>query len=146
MTAYLVKRKDGSISITTLIEGNMADEVQKWTDSAEVESFEELDVSKIPTSRNYRDAWVHNGDAVGIDLEKAKKCHKKLIGVKSRERIEMDEYGERDTSKVKEEAAALDIDGASTIKELYEKWPASIDIRKGSKSTAHEKRLKVEKF
>lgn len=86
-------------------------------------------VDTLPPSRNWRNAWVLAGGEVEVDLARAKEVHKELIVKKSQERLERDVFGNQDFSTVKAEMETCGITEASTLDELYNAWPRSIDTR-----------------
>jgi hypothetical protein len=87
-----------------------------------------LDASEIPVNRTYRDAWAGLED-ISIDLEKAKEVQKKLMIVKAVERTPRDMFGQQDLTAVKAEIEAIDWAAVTTLNEVYNTWPASIDVR-----------------
>lgn len=99
------------------------------TPVCEKREYEIIDSVEIPQSRNYRDAWKSENGKINIDLEKAKAAHKALIGIKARERVPFDAFGNQDLSAVMDEAKALEIEKAKNLTELYNKWPDSINNR-----------------
>lgn len=91
--------------------------------------YDIVSVTDLPASRNYRDAWKKD---LSIDIDGAKEIQKKLMAKKALERIEPDMYGERDLAQVKQEIETLqaDLDAATTLTEVYNIFPASIERRK----------------
>lgn len=92
-------------------------------------SYRVGDPDDIPVSDNWRNAWRY-GPEVYIDLEQAKILHKKLMVAKARERITPDDFGRQDYSTVESEINIFDFASISTLTELYNTWPASIELRK----------------
>lgn len=134
MTYYAVKTLDNKVWITQILaETTIEKEIGKWPVfmKANLHSYREIDPEKdIPASRNYRDAWNDDGKRLNIDLQRAKECHRCNIIKKAEERTQSDIWGKKDMSVVDEELKALDFDSVSTLDELYNLWPASIDTRK----------------
>lgn len=91
-----------------------------------------LDASEIPVSRTYRNAWTGLED-IAIDLEKAKLVQKGLIIAKALERTPRDMFGQQDLTAVKAEIEAIDWTAITTLNEVYNTWPASIDVREGTR-------------
>lgn len=91
-----------------------------------------LDASEIPVSRTYRGAWT-GLEEVSIDLEKAKQIQKAAMIAKAVERTPRDMFGQQDLTAVKAEIEAIDWTGITTLNEVYNTWPASIDVRQGSR-------------
>lgn len=78
----LLKGKDGSVAIMTLVEGaDIEDAVSKFKDShpqgfyIDYFKFE----GKLPKTREFRDAWAHNGKQVVIDSAKASSIHLRRV-------------------------------------------------------------------
>lgn len=87
-----------------------------------------LDASEIPVSRTYRGAWT-GLEEVSIDLEKAKLVQKGLMIAKAIERTPLDMFGQQDLTAVKAEIEAIDWTAITTLNEVYNTWPASINVR-----------------
>lgn len=97
--------------------------------------FKIVNVSDLPESRNYRDAWTVD---LKIDLEKAKKQQKRLMIAKMWSRVPRDEFGDYDAetlAKTKQEIIELKpvIEKAKSIDEVYNTWAKSIDNRNGKR-------------
>ncbi len=90
-----------------------------------------VDVSALPASRNWRNAWTDANptETVDVDLEKAKEAHKALMVAKALQRIQPDAFGQRDVSQVKAEIDALPVDAVTSLQDLYNLWPESIEKR-----------------
>jgi len=147
MTLYLIKNTDSTCRIMRVLEGTVEGEIKKWfqpdTENGEtmddfslervgVAEYREIQESDLPQSKNYRNAWVDTGK-VDIDLERAKPLQRGLMIQKMYERIEPDEFGERDLSETIAEIKAIDVSKAKNIDELYNLWPASIERRSGDR-------------
>lgn len=91
-----------------------------------------VDASEIPVSRTYRDAWTGLED-VSIDLEKAKQVQKGLMIAKAIERTPRDMFGQQDLTAVKAEIEAIDWSSVTTLDQVYNTWPASINVRQGNR-------------
>lgn len=91
--------------------------------------------SKIPASKNYRNAWTDANptETVDVDLEKAKECQKALMVQKAHERVEADIMGNKDFSIVQAEIEAIDFTAIKDFDTLYNTFPASIDKRGGAR-------------
>lgn len=75
---YILKGKDGSVAIMTLVEGaDIVDAFSKFKDSHPDGNYNEYAEfnGKLPLSREFRDAWTHNGKGVVIDQAKASSIH-----------------------------------------------------------------------
>lgn len=96
-----------------------------------------VEVKSIPAvTRNYRNAWALDGDKVVIDLEKAKPLQKQWAAQKAVERCPKDLRGSpiaSELAKIDTEIEAIDWDAISTLDELYNTFPASIDMRNGDR-------------
>lgn len=91
-----------------------------------------LDASEIPVSRTYRGAWT-GLEEISIDLEKAKQIQKSLMIAKAVERAPRDMFGQQDLTAVKAEIEAIDWTAITTLNEVYNTWPASINVRQGTR-------------
>ena len=125
---YLVYIREGKVSVVV--------PSPKWEGTLEElaaavvpEGVEWQVVDAVPHSRNWRDAWALNGRAVEVDLDLAKAEHRKLIARKAKERVAKDVFGNQDFTLVEAEMETCGIDEASTLDELYNAWPKSIDTR-----------------
>lgn len=128
--------EDGSVAVITPSpkwEGTLEELAEK--DVPTGVEWRIADVSALPQSRNYRNAWTDTNptETVDVDLEKAKDCQRKLIIQKAYERAESNEFGEKDLSTVKAELAEIDFDAISDFDTLYNTFPASIDKRSGTR-------------
>ena len=91
-----------------------------------------VDSSEIPVSRTYRNAWT-GLDKVEVDLEKAKQVQKELMIAKAISRTPRDMFGGQDLTAVKAEIEAIDWTAVTTLNEVYNTWPASIENRHGTR-------------
>ena len=91
-----------------------------------------VDVDLIPTSRNYRMAWTDDNptDTVDVDLERAKDVQKQLMIQKAQERVGKDDFNQQDFTVVKAEIEAISLKSVTSLEDLYNTFPASIDNRK----------------
>lgn len=87
-----------------------------------------LDASEIPVSRTYRNAW-EGLEEVTINLEKAKAVQKGLMVSKAAERAPKDIFGQQNLEIVKQEIEAIEWASITTLDQLYNTWPASIEKR-----------------
>ena len=86
-------------------------------------------------------AWVQvalplvgsNGKIVGVDLEKAKEVQKTNIIKTASRVIPRDEFGQQDFTQVKAELDAINWEALTTLDEVYNTWPPSIDQRNGTR-------------
>ncbi len=72
MKKFVINMKDNSIGILTLIKGDILDSLKKWTNFEDISSYFEIDKSTLPTEREFRDAWTHDGQKFGHDFNKAR--------------------------------------------------------------------------
>lgn len=63
----VIKRADGSVSIMRVIFGSVEDAVNQWKEIHGAEYASHHEVDSIPGSREYRDAWVLDGNQIVID-------------------------------------------------------------------------------
>lgn len=78
----LLKAADGSIALMSLAEGADKEEaVRKFKESHPDENFGDYFEfqGELPLSREFRDAWIHNGKDVVVDNAKALLIHMKRI-------------------------------------------------------------------
>lgn len=94
--------------------------------------YKVVDVSEVPSSRTYRDAWEYSTD-FGINLEKAKEVQRKRIIAVASSRVPCDEFGQQDFTQVKAELAAINWEALTTLDEVYNTWPPSVDQRTGTR-------------
>lgn len=131
---YKVKMKDGSVRLVSLKseDADIEGEILKWSDANDVLEFDVFSKNDAPISKNYRNAWTYDFD---INLEKAKPIQKQLMIKKAHERIQADQWGNKDFSVVDAEITELEsaIDAAKDLTELYNIWPASIELREESR-------------
>jgi multidrug efflux pump subunit AcrB len=138
----IFKNADGSCGVII-----PAPEAMKGKDALTIEAIAAKDVpagkkhricttAELPQSRNYRNAWTDDNptQTVDIDLEKAKPIQRQLMIEKAMERTAKDEFGEQDLNTVKAEINAIDVNSATTLDELYNMWPASIERRQTPRS------------
>lgn len=92
-----------------------------------------VNVSALPTSRNWRNAWTDDQptETVDVDLAKARQVHKSLMYAKAGERVSA-----IDMPNVLVEIAALPVDDAASLQELFNMWPARIEKRNGQREYA----------
>lgn len=105
----LIKGKDGSVAIMSLVEGADKDEaVKKFKDShpeGNYGDYFEFE-GKLPLNREFRDAWTLNGSKIVIDEVKAKDIH--LGRVRHVRNLELDKLDKEqlrhisDATKLKE--------------------------------------------
>lgn len=91
------------------------------------------DDTEMPQSRNWRNAWRLKSGKIDIPLEDAKEAHKRLIVLKAIERVQPDEFGQKDFSKVKADVEAIDFDAIMDHETLYNTFPKSIEQRSGTR-------------
>lgn len=91
-----------------------------------------VDASEIPVSRTYRNAWTGLED-IAIDLEKAKQVQVSLMIAKAIERTPRDMFGQQDLTAVKAEIEAIDWPSVTTLNQVYNTWPVSINVRQGNR-------------
>ena len=83
MKVRIIQRKDGGISIVhPAPKSKREDETEEqWLDRVFAKAtpkraiFEDIDKSKVPLDRTFREAWTHNGRGIEIDMPKAKAIH-----------------------------------------------------------------------
>lgn len=89
---YLIKHKDGSVAILNLASNDykVSDEIAKWDPIYQdrVLSYCALKEEILPEDNYFRDAWIHEGDEIKIDLEKAKEIHRLTLRVLRRPKLE----------------------------------------------------------
>ena len=74
----VLKAKDGSVAIMTLVEGADKDEaIRKFKESHPDENYgQEFEFEgKLPLDREFRDAWVVSGNKITVDKMKATNIH-----------------------------------------------------------------------
>lgn len=124
----IFEKEDGGVGVITPSDQYELEEVIS-KDVPEGASFLVVESDDLPKSRNYRNAWKYK-NGVEIDIEIAKKEHKRLIKLKAKQRAPEDEVGQKDFTTIRAELSKLDIDGATTLNQLYNLWPKSINNRK----------------
>ena len=75
MATYLVKRKDGGVTILNTVDGVSPEAcIAKWHSSrqAEVVSYREAGQAGIPDDRTFRNAWCDVTDEPVVDIDMAK--------------------------------------------------------------------------
>ena len=137
MTKILkIKRSDGGVTIRQ-IKGDvdLKKEKQIFEERGRVKDnnwsvvgVEIINEEDIPKKRVYRDAWKHD---LEIDLPKAINCQKRVIIQKAQERMEKNDFGVQDFSKIEEEIVGLELEKVKDVETLYNKFPPSIDLRSG---------------
>jgi len=79
----ILKAKDGSIAVMSLVEGaDKKEAIKKFKEMHVEDMYEEqfeLKEDKLPKSREFRDAWTVNGSNIVVDSSKASLIHKKHI-------------------------------------------------------------------
>jgi hypothetical protein len=131
-----IERIDGGISFTNL--SHLTDpspEIEKLLNLTEHKTHWVSE--ELPTSFTYRNAWVNNSGAISIDLEKAKEIQKERAAFKALERVSKDLRGNpsaQELAAVDAEIEALDFSAAQTIDDVFNTWPASIDVRNGKRT------------
>lgn len=80
---YLIKKKDGSVSIMTTVSDDIdpSNEFLKWSQEAndEIESHRPMDDSEMPEDRYFRNAWMHKNDKLEVDMEKSRDIHRNVL-------------------------------------------------------------------
>lgn len=105
--------------------------------------FKVMDQSALPVDRNYMGAWVLSGEAVSVDLEKAKVIHQGgliaalLMNLKKIEQdiLEAEIMGkpidvaalEAKRTKLKSDVKLIDVSKANTLEELKAMWPSDLE-------------------
>lgn len=123
-------REDGGVSYIVPAPGYSVEQLLHLV--PEGAQWKILDASEIPENQTYRDAWT-GLENISVDLEKAKLIQKELMIVKAVERTPRDMFGQQDLTAVKAEIEAIDWAAITTLNELYNTWPASIDVRQGTR-------------
>lgn len=96
-------------------------------------AFRMVDVSALPTSRNWRNAWtdVNATETVDVDLEKAKIAHKLLMFNVCYTRLSRSEITDMpkntDVDALVEKVEALDFSAVKSLDALYNTWLAEYD-------------------
>ena len=79
MTSFIIKRKDGGISIGSMVEGTDLDaEIEKWNQSADSKSVYHQYEDRFPDDKDsyFHNAYDHTPErGVFVDMDKAKKLH-----------------------------------------------------------------------
>jgi pyruvate dehydrogenase complex dehydrogenase (E1) component len=88
MLKYILKMKDGSVGIMTLIEGTPEAAIAKMINKNDIVSFRE--VLEIPQDREFRNAWcdVTKEAKVDIDIKKAKDIKLKELREKRQPKLD----------------------------------------------------------
>ena len=113
---YAKQNKDGTVSI------NVTEKLEGFVSVLEIPTF----------SRNWRNAWVLEGDKVVIDLEKAKNLQRQLAIDIAPLRVSKDIRGSvnlEELAMVDKEIESINWGSAATLDELYNMWPKSIETR-----------------
>lgn len=88
MARYLIKMKDGSVTVLTTVEKpgrgellNCESCLKKWHPSnfSNVDSYRVLHEGELPADRYFRNAWCHQDDKFSIDMNKAREIHKNVL-------------------------------------------------------------------
>ena len=76
----ILKAKDGSIAVMTLVEGaDKKEAIRKFKEMHVEDMYEEhgeVEADKLPKSREFRDAWTVNRSRIAVDSAKALAIHK----------------------------------------------------------------------
>jgi len=79
----ILKAKDGSIAVMSLIEGaDKKEAIRKFKEMHVEDMYEEhceVEADKLPKSREFRDAWTVSGNNIVVDSSKALVIHKEHI-------------------------------------------------------------------
>ena len=89
MLKYILKRKDGSIAIMTLVEGTPEAAIAKLSYKDDIVSFRE--VLELPESREFRDAWVDVTKEAKVDIDMKKAKNIKLKELREKRQPKLDE-------------------------------------------------------
>jgi hypothetical protein len=92
MRIFLVTRPDG-VSLLRMVEAPEGDITNLV--AAELEKsphlmglpFTEIDEANIPQDKTFRDAWVAEGNKIGVDMEKAREVHLTRLRVRRDEKL-----------------------------------------------------------
>lgn len=85
----LIKGKDGSVAIMSLLEGvDVDDAVKKFKQSHPDLYGDYFEFNSGLPSREFRDAWIHKGKEIVIDSSKARNIH--LGRVRKARNLELD--------------------------------------------------------
>jgi hypothetical protein len=80
---HLIKYKDGHVGIMNTVSDdiNPSNEIKKWheDDIAKVESHCPISDEDIPKERYFRNAWMHEGDKIKINMDEAKNIHREKL-------------------------------------------------------------------
>lgn len=74
MTAYVIERGDGGVSIMHTT-GDVQTEISKWERASNTTAVSVRQAGALP-DRTFRNAWKVNGAAVEIDMAKARDIHR----------------------------------------------------------------------
>lgn len=132
MKKIIYTQEDGSVAVLT----KGINETRTLEELAEKDvpkgcSWRIIEEEQLPFSRQWRNAWTDEfeTETVDVDFEKAKDCHKLLIAQLAEYRVPVDVFGQKDYSTVSKELEDIDFDSITTLDELYNTWPASIETR-----------------
>jgi hypothetical protein len=131
MKSFIIKRKDGGVSIGNMIEGKDIDiEVRKWNESADSNSVYHQYEDRFPDDNDayFHDAYDHHPDkGVFIDIAKARILHlNKLRQLRGKKFIDLG-FPNRLNPQV--ENTILDDVIKLKLKELRD-FPQSLDLSK----------------
>src|SRR5262249_3313396 len=146
MKRILIERSDGGVSVMELIgEAAPEEEIAKWEESSPgmFVAWNEIDSAELPASREFRDAWVPDGDGgVMVDMTKARAIQMDRIRAARAEAfkpldIEFMRAVERNDRAAEDQIAALkqrlrdlpqtfDLSAATTPEELGTLWPPEL--------------------
>ena len=140
---YLIKNKDGSVSIMNTVGGATPEEcLAKWhpSEKIKVESHRAVNDSEIPDDRYFRDAWSHKLDKIEVDMPKAMDIHLgrlremrkpklEALDIESMRAIEEDDKDKQrqiaaDKKALRDVTISPDVLNASTPEELKNAVPS----------------------
>jgi Flp pilus assembly secretin CpaC len=131
MKSFIIKRKDGGISIGSMIEGTDLDqEVEKWNQSSDSKSVYHQYEDRFPEDKDsyFHDAYDHSVEnGVFIDMEKARNIHmNKLIEIRKQK---LNDMGFPIQLNPQIENTILDDDTKIKLKQLRD-FPQLLDLSK----------------
>ncbi len=129
----ILKCKEGSVAIMTLAEGADVDEtVRKFKESHPDTYGDWMEFKgKLPSSREFRDAWTHNGKGIVVDAAKASAIHLGRIrharnaALEKLDKEHLRHLGNPDKVKEIEERKQSLRDLPSKVKDL--EWPEGLN-------------------
>lgn len=131
---YLLKRKDGGVSILELKHGVVERELEKLkTVGIEVESYHEISLQDLPEDRYFRDAWGFDG-SINIDMQKAKNIHMdniRLVRDEKLKQLDIETLKGNDVQAEKQNLRDIpqtfDLSVYETPESLKDAWPEGLD-------------------